>query len=200
MEASQTRDCTVYVSNFPFSLTNNDLHKIFGQYGTVNKVTIVKDRQTRKSKGVAFIVYKSQKEASDCIQQTNQKEMLGRILKCSIAKDNGRTEEFATQKRTYEDKSRCFECGQEGHLSYQCPSNALGSREPPKKVKGTGKFQHDDGDQDDSLGAAIRYEQQQRTTQEQLASTTPNIRRKKFKPSSYFSDEEEISDWCSCIF
>ncbi|XP_057373671.1 zinc finger CCHC-type and RNA-binding motif-containing protein 1-like [Daphnia carinata] len=192
MEPSQTRDCTVYVSNFPFSLTNNDLHKLFGQYGTVNKVTIVKDRQTRKSKGVAFIVYKSQKEASNCIQQTNQKEMLGRILKSSIAKDNGRTEEFATQKRTYEDKSRCFECGQEGHLSYKCPSNALGSREPA--MKGRGKFQHDEGDQDDSLGAAIRFEQQQRTTQEQLASTSTNIRRKKFKPSSYFSDEEEISD------
>ncbi|EFX79288.1 hypothetical protein DAPPUDRAFT_104375 [Daphnia pulex] len=197
MEASQTRDCTVYVSNFPFSLTNNDLHQIFGQYGTVIKVTIVKHRLTRKSKGVAFIVYKTQEEASNCIQQTNQKEMFGRILKSSIAKDNGRTEEFATQKKTYEDKSHCFECGQEGHLSYQCPSNALGSREPPKR--GSRKHEKEGseliGDQDDSLGAAIRYEQQKRSMQEQSTSlSATNVRKKKFKPSSYFSDEEEISD------
>lgn len=123
--------------------------------------------------------------------------MFGRILKSSIAKDNGRTEEFATQKKTFEDKSRCFECGQEGHLSYQCPSNALGSREPPKR--GSRKHEKEgseSGDQDDSLGAAIRYEQQKRSMQEQSTSlSATNVRKKKFKPSSYFSDEEEISDW-----
>ncbi len=120
------------------------------------------------------------------------------MLKSSIAKDNGRTEEFATQKKTYEDKSRCFECGQEGHLSYQCPSNALGSREPPKRGRGSGKHEKEGselGDQDDSLGAAIRYEQQKRSMQEQSTSlSATNVRKKKFKPSSYFSDEEEISD------
>ena len=126
--------------------------------------------------------------------------MFGRILKSSIAKDNGRTEEFANKKRTYEDKSRCFECGQEGHLSYQCPSNALGSRELPKKGKRTGKHQKDrdaDEEQDDSLSAAIRYEQQQRSSESQPASSTATtcVKKKKFKPSSYFSDEEEMSDW-----
>ena len=123
--------------------------------------------------------------------------MFGRILKSSIAKDNGRTEEFATQKRTYEDKSRCFECGEEGHLSYQCASNALGSREPPKKTaKGKGKHQKEETEEeDDSLGAAIRYEQKQRSMQEQSVSiSVTSVRRKKFKQSSYFSDEEELSD------
>lgn len=58
--------------------------------------------------------------------------MFGRTLKVSIAKDNGRSAEF-NEKRTYPDKQRCYECGQDGHLSYMCPENVLGHREPPKK-------------------------------------------------------------------
>lgn len=58
--------------------------------------------------------------------------MFGRRLKSSIAVDNGRSTEFI-RRRTYPDKSRCYECGDEGHLSYSCPSNALGDRPPPPK-------------------------------------------------------------------
>ena len=36
--------------------------------------------------------------------------MFGRKIKCSIAKDNGRTTEFIRRK-DYKDKSRCYECG-----------------------------------------------------------------------------------------
>lgn len=35
----------------------------------------------------------------------------------------------------YEDKTRCYECGEEGHLSYECPKNTLGFRKPPPKKK-----------------------------------------------------------------
>lgn len=58
--------------------------------------------------------------------------MFGRTLKLSIAKDNGRSNEFI-HKREYPDKQRCYECGDEGHLSYQCPTNVLGQRDPPQK-------------------------------------------------------------------
>lgn len=60
--------------------------------------------------------------------------MFGRKWNCSIANDNGRTSEFI-RKRVYPDKTRCFECGEFGHLSYKCPKNALGNREPPPKKK-----------------------------------------------------------------
>lgn len=123
---------TVYVSNLPYSLTNNDLHKIFAKYGKVVKVTIVKDKQTRKSKGIAFVLFLTKEDAKKCATAINGQQMFGRTLKSSIAADNGRSSEFI-RRRNYPDKSRCYECGEDGHLSYSCPNNALGEREPPPK-------------------------------------------------------------------
>lgn len=69
--------------------------------------------------------------------------MFGRTLKSSIAKDNGRSAEFI-HKKQYPDKSRCYECGDEGHLSYACPTNALGQREPPPKKERKRKKKNND--------------------------------------------------------
>jgi U11/U12 small nuclear ribonucleoprotein SNRNP31 len=61
--------------------------------------------------------------------------MFGRTLRASIAKDNGRTTEFI-RRRDYPDKTKCYECGEYGHLSYKCTRNVLGEREAPlKKVR-----------------------------------------------------------------
>jgi hypothetical protein len=58
--------------------------------------------------------------------------MFGRTLRSNLAIDNGRSAEFIRRK-SYPDKSRCYECGEDGHLSYKCPKNALGERDPPPK-------------------------------------------------------------------
>eukprot|EP01083_Nonionella_stella_P075490 205260_1 len=123
---------TVYVSNLPYSLTNNDIHQIFGQFGKVGKVTIVKDKETRQSKGIAFVLFVMREHAHACVRSMNRSELDGRTLKCSIAIDNNRTREFIRRKE-YKDKSSCYECGESGHLSYNCPKNVLGDREKPKK-------------------------------------------------------------------
>ncbi|CAL8242221.1 unnamed protein product [Merluccius merluccius] len=123
---------TVYVSNLPFSLTNNDLHKLFTKYGKVVKVTIVKDKETRQSKGVAFVLFLDKESAQSCSRALNNKQLFGRTVKASIAVDNGRATEFI-RRRNYQDKTKCYECGDVGHLSYACPKNLLGEREPPKK-------------------------------------------------------------------
>lgn len=110
---------------------------------------------TRKSKGVAFIMYLLPEDAKKCVESTNLKEMYGRTLKASIAQDNGRSAEFIKKKvcinlrkicfsnenglikllQIYPDKTTCFECGETGHLSYSCSKNLLGNREPPPKKK-----------------------------------------------------------------
>lgn len=212
---------TIYVGNLPFSLTNNDLHKIFEKYGRVAKVTIMKDHVTRKSKGVAFVLFIEKESAWKAVKALNNTQMFGRTIKCNIAKDNGRTTEFIRRK-DYKDKSRCYECGEEGHLSYACPKNLLGEREPPpKKEKKKRKKgdEYEDGESDydsdksddktedpalDSLSAAINYERQKMTeTAARYGESSASMyfslepdepKRKKYKKDAYFSDEEEFDD------
>jgi U11/U12 small nuclear ribonucleoprotein SNRNP31 len=131
---------TVYVSNLSYNLTNNDLNKIFEKFGRIIKVTICKqtinedNKRFRRSKGVAFIFFLEPESALNCVNQMNGKEVMGRVINCSIAKDNGRAQEF-NARRNYSDKSRCYECGDFGHLSYNCLKNSLGDRIPLKKKK-----------------------------------------------------------------
>jgi len=126
---------TVYVSNLPFSLTNNDVHQLLESYGKIVKVTILKDKITRRSRGVAFVLFLKTEDAVSCAKAVNNTEVLGRTLKSSIAVDNGRSTEFI-RRRDYPDKSQCYECGEEGHLSYCCSNNTLGPRKlPAKKVR-----------------------------------------------------------------
>ncbi|XP_032675652.1 zinc finger CCHC-type and RNA-binding motif-containing protein 1-like [Odontomachus brunneus] len=123
---------TVYISNLSFSLTNNDIHQLLENYGKIVKVTVLKDKITRLSRGVAFVLFCKQEDAVRCANSVNNTEICGRIVKSSIAVDNGRSTEFI-RRRDYPDKSQCYECGQEGHLSYCCSNNALGPRKPPPK-------------------------------------------------------------------
>ncbi|KAL6438811.1 hypothetical protein ACFW04_003713 [Cataglyphis niger] len=126
---------TVYVSNLPFSLTNNDVHQLLDGYGKIVKVTILKDKVTRRSRGVAFVLFLKTEDAISCAKALNNKEILGRTVKSSIAVDNGRSTEFI-RRRDYPDKSQCYECGKEGHLSYCCSNNVLGPRKlPPKRIR-----------------------------------------------------------------
>ncbi|CAL9047752.1 unnamed protein product [Musa banksii] len=121
---------TVYVSNIDYTLTNSDLHTIFSTFGKVARVTVLKDHATRRSRGVAFVLFVSRHDAAAAARSMNGKVLNGRTLSASIAADNGRAAEFI-RRRVYKDKSRCYECGEEGHLSYECPRNQLGPRERP---------------------------------------------------------------------
>ncbi|XP_076328031.1 zinc finger CCHC-type and RNA-binding motif-containing protein 1-like [Tachypleus tridentatus] len=209
---------TVYVANVPFSLTNNDLHTLFEKYGRVIKVTVMKNKETRQSKGVAFVLFLDRDSAHRCVRALNNTQLFGRTLKCSIAKDNGRTTEFIRRK-DYKDKSRCYECGEFGHLSYNCTQNMLGNREPPKKKEKKNKRKFEDTDEyeeeeqeqteededEESLSAAIRHQQlkmEEENYRLQVATGNYNLPttsvhgtvKKRFKKDTYFSDEEEVDE------
>lgn len=93
-------------------------------------------------------------------------------------------------RRKYTDKRCCFECGSDGHLSYKCPVNVLGNRDPPpkkirkKRTNEEAAFDYWKDDSDDS-----DIESKVQTNDSEVV-----IKKPKYKKSSYLSDEEELSE------
>lgn len=76
----------LYVGNLPYSATEEELSSLFGQAGTVTSVAIIKDRETGRSKGFAFIEMSSSDEAQKAISMLTGHMLGGRDLRVSIAR------------------------------------------------------------------------------------------------------------------
>lgn len=198
---------TLYVSNLDFSLTNSDIHTLFSTFGKVARVTVLKDRHTRRSRGVAFVLYVSREDAAKAARSMDAKILNGRKLTVSIAADNGRASEFI-KKRVYKDKSRCYECGDEGHLSYECPRNQLGPRERPPPPKKRGRRKEEDGEaeetrdwsavtegfEEENWGSVVDNEAGERLRMREEEEEEERRKKRKEKKVSYFSDESDDED------
>uniref|UniRef100_A0A182JVR6 Zinc finger CCHC-type and RNA-binding motif-containing protein 1 n=1 Tax=Anopheles christyi TaxID=43041 RepID=A0A182JVR6_9DIPT len=180
--------CTAYISNLPFDLTNIDVHKLFSKHGKIIKVTLLRDKDSRKSKGVAFVLFSNAQEALDCCNACDRTEMFGRTLTASIAKDNGKSAQHA-QRKQYPDKSRCYECGTEGHMSYSCPKNVLGSKTPPRKEGRKNAKRKQPNESQDSFDCVSDRDDKVIVD----SFSTPAVCKKvKYRKSNYFSDDEEL--------
>jgi RNA recognition motif-containing protein len=79
-------DLKLYVGNLSYDTTEEDLRALFSGAGTVTSVTLIKDRDTRRSKGFAFVEMSSQSEAEQAIKDFNGKMLGSREIKVNIAR------------------------------------------------------------------------------------------------------------------
>ncbi len=79
-------DVKLYVGNLPYTTTEADLETYFGQAGTVKSVAIIKDRDSGRSKGFAFVEMSTQEEAQQAISLLDGKEFQTRMLKINMAR------------------------------------------------------------------------------------------------------------------
>jgi RNA recognition motif-containing protein len=75
----------LYVGNLSFSTTEDDLQNLFLQAGTVVSVALIKDRDSGRSKGFAFVEMSNQAEAQKAIGMFNGHSLSDRELRVSIA-------------------------------------------------------------------------------------------------------------------
>ena len=77
----------LFVGNMPYSMTNDDLTKLFEGYGQLDEVRIIMDRMTGRSKGFGFVTVADDAMADKAMAELNGKEMEnGMSLKVDIAK------------------------------------------------------------------------------------------------------------------
>ena len=76
----------IYVANLPYSSGDDDLRTLFEEYGAVDKATIIKDRDTGRSRGFGFVEMSNDSEADAAIEGLNGRDMSGRPLTVNEAR------------------------------------------------------------------------------------------------------------------
>lgn len=76
----------IFVGSLSFRTTEEELRNEFGVFGEVGAVKIITDRETRKSRGFAFVEMPNREQALAAISSLNGKELAGQILKVNEAK------------------------------------------------------------------------------------------------------------------
>jgi len=77
---------SIYVGNLSYTTTEDDLREAFAQYGKVSGVNIVKDRETGRPRGFAFVEMADGQEASTAIKELNLREISGRSITVNEAR------------------------------------------------------------------------------------------------------------------
>lgn len=95
-------DSKLYVGSLAYTITDEDLNKLFTEAGTVVSAKVIIDREMNRSKGFGFVEMGSEQEAQKAITMFNGKEVEGRALVVNIAKpmvDRGNRPSFGNRNR-----------------------------------------------------------------------------------------------------
>ena len=115
--AQYAHSAYIFVAALDTELTEGDVIAAFSQYGEVVDCNLVRDKQSGKSRGFAFVAYEDQRSCVLAIDNMNGAKLLGRTLRVDHA-DRYRRPREAERKGAgggQEDEYKQFEEGGEGY-------------------------------------------------------------------------------------
>uniref|UniRef100_A0A1B6KB81 RRM domain-containing protein n=2 Tax=Graphocephala atropunctata TaxID=36148 RepID=A0A1B6KB81_9HEMI len=78
------KGANLYITNLPRTTTVEELNKLFGAFGEIIKINILKDKYTGLPRGVAFVLYSRKSEAELAIRNLDGLEMPGSCERLSV--------------------------------------------------------------------------------------------------------------------
>jgi RNA recognition motif-containing protein len=94
-------DTKLYVGNLSYDTTEEGLRAKFAEAGTVVSVEMIKDRDTGRMKGFAFVTMTTQEEAENAIKMLNEKMLDDRAIKVNIARPREERPRRSTNNRRW---------------------------------------------------------------------------------------------------
>ncbi len=76
----------IYVGNLPYSVTDEDLRDVFGEYGELASAEVIKDKFSGQSKGFGFVDMPSSAQATAAIKALHETDLKGRKLTVNEAR------------------------------------------------------------------------------------------------------------------
>ena len=76
----------IFVGNLSYGATEESIRTLFEQYGAVDRVNIVTDRDTGQAKGFGFVEMSGDAEGTRAIESLSGRELNGRALTVNEAK------------------------------------------------------------------------------------------------------------------
>ncbi len=80
----------LFVGNLSWNVDDEMLRETFSAVGTVEEAVVIKDRIKNRSKGFGFVKMSSEEEAQKAIEELNTKELDGRPINVSEAREENR--------------------------------------------------------------------------------------------------------------
>ena len=76
----------IFVGNFSFSTTEDDLRTLFSPFGNIDTISVITDRTTGRSRGFGFVEMGDRGQAEKAIESLNGTQFGGRSLNINEAR------------------------------------------------------------------------------------------------------------------
>lgn len=112
----------LHVADLDSQASKRDLEKLFGKYGPLREIWMA-----RSVPCFAFVVFRYREDAEEAQRKADGSEVSSRRIRVTIARPRTR----GRGRRGFDPGMRCYQCGERGHFSRDCPDTKWGYRRPP---------------------------------------------------------------------
>jgi len=125
----------LHLADLDSQASKRDLEKLFGKYGPLREIWMA-----RSVPCFAFVVFRYREDAEEAQRKVDGQEICSRRVRVTIARPRTR----GRGRRGFDPGMRCYQCGERGHFSRDCPDTKWGYRRPPSPRRGSRDDRRDD--------------------------------------------------------